>query len=660
MKSKTGLKFLFRAAMAAFIAAPVLIVSLVGFISYMTYSKKLTADETGAFGLSQTAGIASVIDEYVNFVTSASELDSVKQTAVDPHNEDGTPISVYAENGYNVLDVIVTGADGLILANYSGKDLRMNFFDDNMREISRSETPVSGIFRNNSVYDGKNVFHCVKPVSDIGYVIVVADVRGIYDYLSRAGFMEGGGTLTVFDEAGNAVNADGKEVAPFGDLSGVLKSKIDSYKGKQLNLSGSAKYERFESNGYYGSVGNIAGTKWKWIALYPTSAPVPSPFTTLMPAVVAALVVCLIDVLIMILGTRGLINPLTKTIEKMKVIKDGAFDERLDVAGKGKNEFAQMAEVFNIMLNEVMLSEELHRTISEISDNMLFEWDFVKEKMYLSENFKNTFDISESGAKLINGKFIDSKMDDENADKYRRDINRLLKTKDSVGSEYEIAAKNGGTVWVSLRAHCVTDRVGELVRVLGVLTNIDNEKKLNLQLAEKASYDFLSGLYNRNTFEKELEEVLALSASKKLAVLFVDIDDFKFINDRFNHTIGDEAIKFTAGKLKNVTEKGGLAGRFGGDEFVLCLTDSEQVDDVEQLCVDIIDELYEGYFCEQANTQMNIRVSIGVSLSPQHSSNGKTLIAQADEAMYFVKKNGKSNYHFYDPEDSNINDMINR
>jgi len=648
MKSKTGLKFLFRAAMAAFIVAPVLIVTLVGFISYAAYSKKLTADETGAFGLSQTAGIAAVIDEYVNFAASASELDSVKQTAIDPNNKDGTPIAFYAENGKNVVDVVVANANGTVLANQSGEYSMENFIGDLKAD---SGTAVSDIFRN--VYNGKNVFYCAKPVSGDGYVAVVADVKGIYDYLSKASFMDGG-TLVVFDGAGTAINADGKEVAPLGDLSGILKTKIDAYKSKQIT----AKYEKFEGNGYYGSVGNIGGTKWKWIALYPTSAPTPPPFGTLMPALVAALIVSLLNVLIMVLGTRGLVNPLTKTIEKMKVIKEGAFDERLDIVGR--NEFAQMAEVFNMMLNEVMFSEELHRTVSEISDNMLFEWDFVKEKMYLSDNFKNTFDITESGVKLIGGKFIDSKMDDENADKYRRDINRLLKTKDSVGSEYEITVKSGNTMWVSLRAHCVTDRVGELIRVLGVLTNIDNEKKLNLQLAEKASFDFLSGLFNRNTFEKELEEVLALSASKKIAILFVDIDDFKFINDRFNHTIGDEAIKFTAGKLKKVVEKGGLAGRFGGDEFVLCLTDAAQIEDVEQLCVDIIDELYEGYFCEQANSQMNIRVSIGVSLSPQHSSNGKTLIAQADEAMYFVKKNGKSNYHFYDPEDSNITDMINR
>jgi diguanylate cyclase (GGDEF)-like protein/PAS domain S-box-containing protein len=306
------------------------------------------------------------------------------------------------------------------------------------------------------------------------------------------------------------------------------------------------------------------------------------------------------------------------------------------------------------MLDEVSFSEGLHRTISDISDNMLFEYDFTKESMFISNNFSDTFEINTREAKLTNGKFIDSLMEQDNADKYKGDMNRLLKRLDSVGGEYEVTAKSGSKIWVSMRAHCVTSRLGELIRVLGVITNIDNEKKLNIQLAEKATYDFLSGLYNRNTFETMLEEEISHNPNQRTAVLFVDIDDFKFINDRFNHIVGDEAIKFTSSKLKNVVEKSGFAGRFGGDEFVLCINNPEQLEDLEQLSMDIIDELYEGYFCELANTQMNIRVSIGIALIPDTTNDSKTLVAQADEAMYFVKKNGKSNYHVFDPEDSNI------
>ncbi len=78
---------------------------------------------------------------------------------------------------------------------------------------------------------------------------------------------------------------------------------------------------------------------------------------------------------------------------------------------------------------------------------------------------------------------------------------------------------------------------------------------------------------------------------KKIGVMFIDVDDFKFINDRYGHTVGDEVIRFVADTIrKKVDEKGGLAGRFGGDEFVLCYTDQADVANLEQIAMDIIDE----------------------------------------------------------------------
>ncbi|MCL2633533.1 MAG: diguanylate cyclase [Oscillospiraceae bacterium] len=644
MKSKKNLKFLLRGAMVIFIVIPVLLISIVGFASITSYSNTFGAETAGSISVSQTSGIVAVVDEYKSFLTAAAEFESVKQAVATGKDDTGEILSSYINNGFHVLDVIVTDAGGSIL---TGERKTQFFYDiEGMKTIAETKTPISNISMNNSVY-GSNVFYCVRPVDEgAGYVILVADVKGIADYLLRTG------SLVVFDDAGTAVNVGGREVVSFSDISNtIIRENVTKYKGRAIR-----DYESFEERSNFVNVGTITGTKWNWISAEPKSTAFSSGVSIFGLAMVPLLIATLINVLIMVLSTRRITNPLVEMIDKMGIIKGGKIDERFEV--RGSNEFARMAEAFNVMLDEVSFSEGLHRTISDISDNMLFEWDFIKEKMYLSDNFKATFEISSSGAKLSNGKFLDSKMDEENSEKYKRDINRLLKNMDTIGSEYEVMTKSGKPMWISLRAHCVINRMGELVRVLGVLTNIDNEKQLSQQLEEKASYDFLSGLYNRNTFEKELDAELGSSASKRLAILFVDIDDFKFINDRFNHTIGDEAIKFVADKLNKIVEKGGFAGRFGGDEFVLCLTQKSHIEDVEQLSVDIIDDLYEGYFCEMANTQMNIRVSIGISLCPEHSSNGKTLVAQADEAMYFVKKNGKSNYHFFDPEDSNIIDMM--
>jgi len=365
--------------------------------------------------------------------------------------------------------------------------------------------------------------------------------------------------------------------------------------------------------------------------------------------IVALALVC---ILVAIIASQKVIDPMLNMLKTMKGINEGNHNERINTNGMGK-EFANMSDVFNDMMDQSLLSEELHRTVTEISDNMLFEWDFAKESMYVSDNFKNKIELDVTGATLSNGRFLDSLMEDEEAEKYKRDMTTLFKNKDDVGGEYKI--KNKGTeMWVSMRAHCITDRLGEVLRVVGVLTDITSEKNATLKLAERASFDFLSQLYNRNTFEREFASELERNVGKKVAALFIDVDDFKFINDRYSHAVGDEVIRFVADTIKKRTGETGFAGRFGGDEFVLCVSDPNLVENVEVLSMDIIDDLYAGYYSKSVDTTLNIKASIGIAIYPDHSTDGKELVGCADAAMYFVKKNGKANYHIYVPEDSTL------
>ena len=337
-------------------------------------------------------------------------------------------------------------------------------------------------------------------------------------------------------------------------------------------------------------------------------------------------------------------------VRTMKDINSGDREQRIDTKNM-KREFARMSETFNDMLDEALLSEELHKTVSDLSDNMLFEYDFAKESMFVSDNFKEKIGLSVSGATLNNGKFIDSMMNEEDTEHYKRDINTLLKNKDDIGGEYLIKDAQGKDMWAAMRAHCITDRLGEILRVIGVLTDITSEKNATLKLAERASYDFLSQLYNRNTFEREFQAELDRNANQKVAALFLDVDDFKFINDRYSHAVGDEVIRYVADVIKKHAGESGFAGRFGGDEFVLCVSDPKMIENLEVLSMDIIDDLYSGYYSKSVDATLNIKASIGIAVSPEHGQDGRTLIACADTAMYFVKKNGKANYHIYDPTD---------
>ena len=539
--------------------------------------------------------------------------------------------------------------------------MKESFFGfEELEGYSEGSTKISKIYMNNEDYE-TSVFYVAKSIDADGlnnidgFAIEIIDLSKISEILSKSSYGEGKGYLSVTDGTGCVLNYEGTAVQKIDDISDSGIIDVMKSTTKPTSAENNVDYNAGGKLGCYNYFTGASTSNWKWVSVYPANmamSQITVPLAISLGVMVALAVIC---ALLGILITKSIVNPMNEMVKVAREIQEGDRDKRLDI--KAHNEFKDISELFNNMLDDVSMSEELHRTISDISDNMLFEWDFHKETMYVSDNFKEKFDIDPSEAQLANGKFLDKIMTEDYAEVYKRDISTLLKNRTGHSGEYQMTTKNGSLLWFSIRALCVTDRLGEPLRVIGVVTDIDSEKKLELQLSERASYDFLSQLYNRSTFERELKSEIERSAHSKVAVLFIDVDDFKFINDRFGHSVGDEVIKYVAGCIKQRVKGSGFAGRFGGDEFVLCITDPKQIEEIESLSLDLIDELYEGYHSELANVSINVKASIGIAFYPEHGDDSNKVVAAADEAMYFVKKNGKANYHIYQPEDSEMEDL---
>ena len=539
--------------------------------------------------------------------------------------------------------------------------MKESFFGfEELEGYSEGSIKISKIYMNNEDYE-TSVFYVAKSIDADGlnnvdgFAIEIIDLSKISEILSKSSYGEGKGYLSVTDGTGCVLNYEGTAVQKIDDISDSGIIDVMKSTTKPTSAENNVDYNAGGKLGCYNYFTGASTSNWKWVSVYPANmamSQITVPLAISLGVMVALAVIC---ALLGILITKSIVNPMNEMVKVAREIQEGDRDKRLDI--KTHNEFKDISELFNNMLDDVSMSEELHRTISDISDNMLFEWDFHKETMYVSDNFKEKFDIDPSEAQLANGKFLDKIMSEDYAEIYKRDISTLLKNRTGHSGEYQMTTKNGSLLWFSIRALCVTDRLGEPLRVIGVVTDIDSEKKLELQLSERASYDFLSQLYNRSTFERELKSEIERSAHAKVAVLFIDVDDFKFINDRFGHSVGDEVIKYVAGCIKQRVKGSGFAGRFGGDEFVLCITDPKQIEEIESLSLDLIDELYEGYHSELANVSINVKASIGIAFYPEHGDDSNKVVAAADDAMYFVKKNGKANYHIYQPEDSEMEDL---
>lgn len=662
LKIKTTLRIL----TTAFAVIPMLIVGIVGYFSMTGFAANSVSQFARAAGAAQQEIINQYLNECISDVAYLSFSGTAGTLAQSGQGDDAkAKLSLIAENiadrnsGFKNL-VITDDSGNIVFESEETHGMKESFFGfEEIEDLQVGNVKMSGIYINNEDY-GADIFFVAKAIDKDGlnikngYAIEVVDLSRINEILAQSTYGEGKGYLAVTDGYNCVLNYEGNKVQKIDDISDsgirdVLKSTVKPSSKENIDYNVGSKL------GCYNYFTGASTSNWKWVSVYPgnmSMSQIAVPLAISLGAMVLLAVIC---ALLGILITKSIVNPMNEMVKVAREIQDGDRDKRLDI--KTHNEFKDISELFNNMLDDVSMSEELHRTISDISDNMLFEWDFHKETMYVSDNFKEKFDIDPSEAQLANGKFLDKIMTEDYAEIYKRDISTLLKNRTGHSGEYQMTTKNGSLLWFSIRALCVTDRLGEPLRVIGVVTDIDSEKKLELQLSERASYDFLSQLYNRSTFERELKSEIERSAHAKVAVLFIDVDDFKFINDRFGHSVGDEVIKYVAGCIKQRVKGSGFAGRFGGDEFVLCITDPKQIEEIESLSLDLIDELYEGYHSELANVSINVKASIGIAFFPEHGDDSNKVVAAADEAMYFVKKNGKANYHIYQPEDSEMEDL---
>lgn len=662
-KIKTTLRIL----TTAFAVIPMLIVGIVGYFSMTGFAANSVSQFARAAGAAQQEIINQYLNECISDVTYLSFSSTAGTLAQNGQGDDAkAKLSLMAENiadrNSGFKNLVITDASGnIVFESEETQGMKESFFGfEELENYSEGSIKVSNIYMNNEDYE-TDVFFVAKSIDKDGlnnvdgFAIEVVDLSRINEILAQSTYGEGKGYLAVSDGNNCVLNYEGNKVQKIDDISDsgirdVLRSTV-----KPSSNENNVDYNVGSKLGCYNYFTGSTTASWKWVSVYPGNMSMSQIIIPVAISVGSMAVLAVICALLGILITKSIVNPMNEMVKVAREIQEGDREKRLDI--KAHNEFKDISELFNNMLDDVSMSEELHRTISDISDNMLFEWDFHKETMYVSDNFREKFDIDPTEAQLANGKFLDKIMADNYAEVYKRDISTLLKNRTGHSGEYQMTTKNGSLLWFSVRALCVTDRLGEPLRVIGVVTDIDSEKKLELQLSERASYDFLSQLYNRSTFERELKSEIERSAHAKVAVLFIDVDDFKFINDRFGHSVGDEVIKYVAGCIKQRVKGSGFAGRFGGDEFVLCITDPKQIEEIESLSLDLIDELYEGYHSELANVSINVKASIGIAFFPEHGDDSAKVVAAADEAMYFVKKNGKANYHIYQPEDSQIEDL---
>ena len=205
----------------------------------------------------------------------------------------------------------------------------------------------------------------------------------------------------------------------------------------------------------------------------------------------------------------------------------------------------------------------------------------------------------------------------------------------------------GKRVWALLSGSLVRNTAGEPQYFIIQIQDITDRKYIEEQLIYIASHDPLTGLLNRQQFHDRLAETLASTRrhGTKLALMFLDLDRFKLINDTLGHRIGDLLLEAVAERLKSSVRTNDILARLGGDEFIVLLSDIDHIDDVARIAQKTIELITQPFTIE--GNDIVINASIGISIYPDDGENGQMLMMNADSAMYLAKELGKNNYQFY-------------
>jgi diguanylate cyclase (GGDEF)-like protein/PAS domain S-box-containing protein len=222
---------------------------------------------------------------------------------------------------------------------------------------------------------------------------------------------------------------------------------------------------------------------------------------------------------------------------------------------------------------------------------------------------------------------------------------RLREQEAMTNVEAEFRKRDGSPLWVLMN---ITLLPGSTSFIEGTLIDITDRKNAEEQVAYQAYHDALTGLPNRVLFRDRVNQAVAQRHTDGIALLFLDLDHFKLINDTLGHTVGDWLLKEVAFRLKKTVRDGDTVARLGGDEFTILLPETSRSEDAAHVAQKILDVISSPLRLD--NHDVYITTSIGISLCPSDGNDSETLIKCADNAMYRAKELGRNNYQLWSPD----------
>ena len=298
-----------------------------------------------------------------------------------------------------------------------------------------------------------------------------------------------------------------------------------------------------------------------------------------------------------------------------------------------------------LMEESLRQSEERYRTIIEELKEWYFETDIAGNITYFNDIFANVLGFSR---KELTGLNFRSFIKKEDSDSVYRLFNQVFKTGQSTKNfPYEFISTDGTVTSAEFSVFPKQDKEGKVCGFRGVGHDITARKRAEEKIKYMATHDSLTGLPNRLMFSQLLNHAIksARRYTRQFAVLFIDLDRFKVINDTLGHEAGDQLLQEIAMRLKQTLRAVDVVARLGGDEFVILIEEISDSSQVATVSHNILTTIIKPITI--MGQECHITASIGISVFPKDAEDEQSLMKNADMAMYLAKEKGKNNYQFY-------------
>ena len=306
-------------------------------------------------------------------------------------------------------------------------------------------------------------------------------------------------------------------------------------------------------------------------------------------------------------------------------------------------------EITRSTLDALKASRDREKLALAFAEIGTCEFDVKSSMVRSSDMSLRLFGIRSDQAELPYGTLLEC-LHPEDRPKFSHALEQCLSGTGNLDIEYRVAWADGSFRWLRTKGDALLDLEGDPIKVLWVTEDVSQRKDMDARVRFLAHHDLLTGLPNRTLFQDRLQQALASAKrmQSRVALLFIDLDRFKYVNDSFGHRAGDILLQTVAARLRSCVRETDTVCRHAGDEYLIVLSALREPTEAALVAEKVLKIFDEVFVLESHEVQ--ISASVGISVYPDDGQTLEDLIRNADAAMYHSKKSGRNRFEFFTQE----------